>query len=305
MRFEDKKYYIAVLLTVLFLGLHILCNFIPGRGNCWSVFHLSFFAWWQQALFIGLALLPLIFWERLGKSLAKTPVFLVLSLFALLFSAFPSRHILWGDSNMLISQISGPLFPNYMEFGDALIHQLTFRLFSLFGMNASGFQVYRWTSIGAGLVICFMLFYWVKNMYKDKIIGQLFILLFFSQGAIMLFFGHPESYSLFYVVVLVFFLTAMKTLDGGKIIYSVLASVAAVFLHLAGLALLPLLLLLWLVSKNKIAVSSSITLVLLLAAVLGIFAPRFGAAFNRHDVFPAHASWTCKPLCGIFRWASD
>jgi len=271
MRFEDKKYSVAVLLTVLFLGIHMLCNFLPGRGNYWGIFHLSFFAWWQQALFIGLALLPLIFWERLGKCLAKTPIWLVLSFFAILFAVFPSRHILWGDGSMLIGQISGPLFPNHMEFGDTFVHQLFFRFLRFLGLNASGFQVYRWTSIGAGLILCGILYSWVKSEYQDKITGQFFILLFLGQGAVMLFFGHPESYSLFYISVLAFFLTAMRTLDGGKIIYSVLAAGAAVFLHLAGLSLLPLLSLLWLVSKKKIAVSLRISLVLLVASALGIF----------------------------------
>jgi len=178
--------------------------------------------------------------------------------------------LLWGDGNLLLQYIDGSPSQLYMEYGDLLLHQLLYRLLKILGVTVSGFEVYRWYSIFAGATACLVLYLWTRHHLVDKGLGLLFVLYFLGQGSIMIFFGHPESYSLFYVAVLVFFLASIRVLAGGKIIYAVPAAGLAVFLHLAGIVLIPLIPLVWFLSKERVKISPAVGLATTLLVLTGI-----------------------------------
>lgn len=172
----------------------------------------------------------------------------------------------------MIQNISGPLINREMEVGDPLIHRLLYRLFVKLEFPVSGVLIYQWVSILSGIVLFSFLYSWARKEYKGAGSQLLFLLLFFSQGSVMLFFGHAESYSLLFAAVVVFFLTALRTTGGGSFVIPAITAGAAVFLHPAGAVLLPLLLFLWLLPRNRISLTKVRLLILAVTAGICIIA---------------------------------
>jgi hypothetical protein len=216
------------------------------------VFHLSFFAWWQQVLFVAAALLAVLGgWfadSKFGDSKTGATVFLAAvaaaGLAAVSFVLFSEKFMLLGDGRIRIGTIGGRLFDDATELGDIFIHRLLYRI--LAGPGFTGQDIYRWVSIAAGWIFVAVSLLWSVRLPRPWPVRTSIFLLIMGSGALMLFYGHPESYALFNCTVLVF---AISCADHDHSLARALlvsaACLAAAFLHLAGLCLVPALIIVW------------------------------------------------------------
>lgn len=238
--------------------LHLICNYIATPGELWGVFHLSFFNWWQQVLFVAAALLAVFGgWfadSKLGESKTRATFFVVAVVLAVLtgisFVLFSEKLMLLGDGKIRIGTINGKLFDDVTELGDIFIHRLLYRV--LAGPGVSGQDIYQWVSIAAGWIFLAVSLLWSARRSKPWPARLFVFLLILSSGALMLFYGHPESYALFNCAVLVFAILCAGSEHGPvrSLLVSAVCLVAA-FLHLAGLCLVPALIIVWAQSIKK------------------------------------------------------
>lgn len=270
------------------------------------MFHLSFFAWWQQALFIAAALLAVFGgWfadKKLGDSKTGTTFFVIAiataAVTGISFVLFSEKLMLLGDGKIRIGTINGKLLGDVTELGDIFIHRLLYRV--LAGPGFSGQDVYRWVSTVSGWIFLAISFAWSLRTPKPWSMRLLVFFVIISAGALMLFYGHPESYALFNCAVLVFAILCTGNDRGPAraLLISAVCLVAA-FLHLAGLCLVPAMIIVWAQSIKKtwlriawIGISSCAVIALVLflfrsvsgASALPVFLPLVPSAEHPYAI---------------------
>jgi len=192
--------------------------------------------------------------SKLGESKTGTTFILIAVALAVLtgisFVLFSEKLMLLGDGKIRIGTINGKLFDDVTELGDIFIHRLLYRV--LAGPGVSGQDVYRWVSIVAGWIFLAISLIWSARLTRPWPARLFVFLLILSSGALMLFYGHPESYALLNCAVLIFAVLCTGSEHGPARALPVSAAcLVAAFLHLAGLCLIPALIIVWSQSIKK------------------------------------------------------
>jgi Tfp pilus assembly protein PilF len=247
---EQAAYKILLILASLFFAFHLIPNYSPLREYLWGVFHLSFFSWWQQAIFISLSIMAVAGgfilekvkkggWDEIIYRQRKGLFLAVAILSAISFYYFRTSHFLWGDSFLCTTSVNGPLFISPNEIGEVLLHRSLYRLFLFLKHPISGEQIYSYSSMLAGVTFMSL---WVsfcfRNMKREGY-SWMWLLAPMASGSMMLFFGHSEHYAIFNVLVLAYLISLLRADSRRGTILALALLVNCIFMHLAGLSLIP------------------------------------------------------------------
>ncbi len=254
------------LLIAIFCGLLILAHFLSSffpKSRLWGINQLAYFPWWVRIIITLIGLSVLLPWVNQRISLLLVAVLdfakkrlsvrkhLWYSTFALIsmliFYFIRDRTHFLGDGAQLISLLdSGKLNIKWTEPLEALTHLYLYRFLNLF-LKVNAETVYASISIFSGAVFVYLLFLFSELLGKDEEGGLLAFILIGTMGAIQLFFGYAEHYTLLYLFISVYLYLSIRFLKKKSGFIAVLiAFLLSVFSHFSAFYLFPsLLLLLW------------------------------------------------------------
>jgi len=254
------------LLLAVFCGLlllaHFLSSFFP-KSRLWGINHLAYFPLWVRIIItlLGLSVLLPRVNQRISLLLAAVLDFakkrlsvrkhLWYSAFALismlLFYFLRDRTHFLGDGAQLINLLdSGKLNIKWTEPLEALTHLYLYRFLNLF-LKVNAETVYASISIFSGAVLVYLLFLFSELLGEGEQEGFFAFVLIGTLGAIQLFFGYAEHYTLLYLFIsgyLYFSILFLKKKSGFTPV--LIAFLLSVFSHFSAFYLFPsLLFLLW------------------------------------------------------------
>jgi Flp pilus assembly protein TadD len=253
--------FIAILCGLLILA-HFLSSFFP-KSRLWGINHLVYFPMWIRIIITFFGLSVLVPWVNQKVSLFLITLldfakknfsarkYLWYSVFALismlLFYFLRDRTHFLGDGAQLISLLdSGKLHIKWTEPLEVLVHLYLYRFLNLF-LKVNAETVYASISIFSGTVFVYLLFFFSELLSKDEEEGLLAFFVLGTMGAIQLFLGYAEHYSLLYLFVFSYLYFSLRFLKNKTGLLPVLLTfLLSVFLHLSAFYLFPsLLFLLW------------------------------------------------------------
>ena len=253
--------FIAFLCGLLILA-HFVASFFP-KSRLWGINHLAYFPLWVRLIITLLGLSVLVPWVNQRINLAFR------CLLDFVRKSFSSRRHLWylifsflsmaifyllkdrthflGDGAQVINLLDkGKLDIKWTEPLEALTHLYLYRFLNLF-LKVNAETVYASLSIFSGAVFVYLLFLFSELLGEDEEGGFFAFVLIGTLGAIQLFFGYAEHYTLFYLFIsayLYFSLLFLKKKSG--FIPVLIAFLLSVFSHFSAFYLFPsLLFLLW------------------------------------------------------------
>ncbi|MFQ5613377.1 MAG: hypothetical protein ACE5H9_14720 [Anaerolineae bacterium] len=216
--------------TLVVIGLHLL-SYRLDEANAWSVWPFTFLPLWlgwglgllagslvlagpNEALRAWLAAI----WQKLpGKKHRRRWFALASMLAALLFWAGRIRHLRWGDANILVIGLSfpeGPVIYNWQSPLTIFLHQ---RLWALLAGPLLGWgvgDVYAASSILCGAAFVYLLLNLATWLERDALRQAVLVGFVGSTGAVQLFFGYVENYTVISLGLLVFTFAGLKVLRG-------------------------------------------------------------------------------------------
>lgn len=239
----------------LHLVAYYICIILIGFGTLFPQIRIWGFSNWafyptlvQVLVFFIALLLPLA--DRLAAfnkaRLPFTPhlfgrlgLAYALGLTALFYLLRGRVHFL-GDGDLRIDMLP-QIVPQLRvsDYGVTLLAQQVYRLFEGSATNAAELAYQVMAYIG-GIVFVLMAVYFSIRLYDDFRRRALFTLILTTAGYMLLFFGYVENYAFFAVFVALSALTGLEICRGRLHPLLIIPPVvAAVFLHLLGLALIP------------------------------------------------------------------
>ena len=216
--------------AIVSLGLHLFASRLP-ENLFWSVWSFSRLPTWVSVVLVGLAALTLMpianqsllslierFWQQLPGKSRPHRWFVGLAVLSLpLFWLGRIQHLSWGDARILVVGLSHPeqtVIYNWQAPLTVFLHQ---RLWALvFGPNYGWGvdQVYAVVSVISGGIFVFVslaLAHQLGRRLNEKV---LIAGLLFTSGAIQLFFGYVENYTLISVGIVLYLWQSVRLIEG-------------------------------------------------------------------------------------------
>ena len=252
-------------LTLILLILHLAAPRL-GETAAWGLWPITFFApavRWTLALLAAALCIPavtdrllkvmasLFFTESAPGAAAPTRWFVVLALLSMpLFWALRLVHTRWGDAYILTNAIPFPdpalrLVYTWQAPLTVFWHAKLWALGQRLWQWPDAFPAYAITSVVAGAVYVFVVLQLAWEVGRSR--GQRLLVagLLLSLGAVQLFFGYVENYTLPAVAIMVYLWLAARTLAGKTPLWVTAAALGlANALHPSTLNLAPSLLIL-------------------------------------------------------------
>ena len=258
----SKFNFLIAFLCGLLISAHFIFSLFP-KSRLWGINHLAYFPLWIRIIITLLGLSVLVPWvnQRISLFLMTLLDFLRKNFSArkhLWYSAFSLISILLfyflrdrthflGDGAQLISLLdSGKLHIKWTEPLEVLFHLYLYRFLNPF-LNINAEALYSLISIISGVIFVYFLFLFSELLGKDEEEGFLTFVLLGTMGAIQLFFGYAEHYSLLYLFVFSYLYFSLRFLKNKTGLIPVLITfLLSIFSHFSAFCLFPsLLFLLW------------------------------------------------------------
>lgn len=260
-------------LVLILLILHLAAPWL-GETAAWGLWPITFFApvvRWMLALLVAALCIPAVTARLLaaGRRVAfpvdmtsaqpPTRWFVVLALLSLpLFWALRLVHTRWGDAYILTNAIPYPdpalrLVYTWQAPLTVFWHAKLWALGQRLWQWPDAFPAYAITSVVAGAVYVFVVLQLAWEVGRSR--GQRLLVagLLLSLGAMQLFFGYVENYTLPAVAIMIYLWLAARTLAGKTPLWGTAAALGlANALHPSTLNLAPSLLILAAVSARRV-----------------------------------------------------
>jgi len=220
-------------------------------------------------------------WRALRSRLSATAVFAIAGLLAVpVFWLGRLRHLRWGDAYIFANAISHPearLTYTWQAPFDVYLHAKAWALAnSLWGWDVQA--VYALISCLAGGLFVFVVLSAARGVCADAVSGATLAGLTLTAGAMQLFFGYVESYTVIPVGIALFLWLGLRLLKGGEKLWPV-AAVLAVTLGFSPSSLplsLPLLYLAWVYRKQgfgpgRVALELGAPMLIVAAGIVALF----------------------------------
>jgi hypothetical protein len=216
--------------TLIVISLHLL-SYRLDEADAWGVWPFTLLPpWlgWGLGLVAGslvmagpshvlLATLSRL-WQRLpGKTHQRSWFAALAGVAGLVFGLARLRHLRWGDAYILVVGLSfpdGPVIYNWQSPLTIFLHQ---RLWALVAQPMLGWgveQVYATTSIVCGVFFVYLLLNLAAWLESDLVARAVLVAFVISTGAMQLFFGYVENYTIISLALLIFVFTGLKVLRG-------------------------------------------------------------------------------------------
>lgn len=254
--FWDRTFQL-VFLPVLLLSIiiHLLAIYW-GTPFLWGVHHLHFFPRWlgwvltlvTVSFFVpavnkpALNFLETVF-SVLGRPVSKTPKYT--AFFAAGMVCMPAfwflrtEYFLLGDGCFKLETLASGAITT-TEPLDGIIHHQLYRLLTTLFPNADPSLSYTIPSVICGGAFIFLILVLADILGKTSFQKILIFSALVTLGSIQLFFGYVESYTTLLVAVTLFILLSLLFLQGKiNIIFSFLALVLSISLHVSAIVLMP------------------------------------------------------------------
>jgi hypothetical protein len=199
---------------LILLTLHLAAYQLPEE-SAWSLWPYTFLPpWlgWLLALLVGALIIPPVnqavwaglewLWLALPAKQARQRWFALAALLAgLLFWLARLRHLRWGDSYMLSVALSYPdldlrVIYNWQAPLTVFLHQRLWQFVAgpLLGWPVE--RVYAAVSIVCGMIFVYVLLTFVAQLGRTALEATVLAGLVLTAGAIQLFFGYVENYTI-------------------------------------------------------------------------------------------------------------
>ena len=221
----------------LVLGLHLLAYWLPEE-HAWSVWPTSKLPLWLTLLLTILAAATLIptynrrlsqairrGWQIIPGKTAPQRWFVALSLLALpLFWLARIRHLSWGDAQILVIGLSHPeqtVIYNWQAPLTVFLHQRLWALVAdpVFGWGVE--TVYALVSVLCGGLFVYVVCNIALEMGQtpgERLLVAVFVL---TGGAMQLFFGYVENYTLISLGIALFLWLGLRAVSGQAPLWAV------------------------------------------------------------------------------------
>ena len=240
-----------ILPSLVLLALFIAAGLL-SIDQLWGFNNLRYFPAYFAGIFAFLVLMSLIpgisraiykAFQALSKNFLALPRFLQILLVAVVsLAAFYLLRVhvhAFGDGYDRIYKIERQYYFYYSEPLDFLLHAILYRGMNIF-ISFSGETTYIIYSIACGTAFVLTIFLFDTSGLCDDEHGPLLKWLFISLGGLQLFFGYVESYTLFYLAILLYSLFAARLLMTGKgVIATSLLFILGLSAHLTAVFFLP------------------------------------------------------------------
>jgi len=229
---QDWLLWLTRLWGLTLLTLH-LAAWRLSEDMAWSLWPYTFLpAWlgWMLALLAGALIIPAVnqpiiralasTFNRLRFTLSRQSWFALISVGAgLMFWLARLRHLRWGDSYMLSVALSYPdldlrVIYNWQAPLTVFLHQ---RLWQFVADPLLGWPVetvYAITSIICGVLFVYLLLNFTARLGRDPLESAVLAGLLLTTGAMQLFFGYVENYTLISLGLLITLFLAWRALRG-------------------------------------------------------------------------------------------
>jgi hypothetical protein len=216
--------------SVIILGLHVLAYLLP-QDRAWSLWPYTFLPLWLGLLLsggAGLLVAPPVnqtiqtgiyrLWKKAPGKTYPRRWFGLLALLSLpLFWWGRIRHLAWGDAEILVIGLSHPeqtVIYNWQAPFTVYLHQ---RLWALLAGPAWGWgveTVYAAVSVVCGGVFVYVLLNLAFEVTDSALERALIAGMALTTGAMQLFFGYVENYTIISVGLMIFLWLGQRSLHG-------------------------------------------------------------------------------------------
>ena len=216
--------------AILTLLLHLLAYRLPEE-LFWSVWPFSRWPFWFASVLVVLAGLLIIpqcnrkiqialvqFWQSIPGKQHPQSWFIAMALLSLpIFWLARIRHLGWGDANILVVGLSHPqqtVIYNWQAPLTVYLHQ---RLWALVGYPYWGWgveTVYAMVSVLCGGGFVYLLLKLALDLGRDTLERVLIVGFVLTSGAMQLFFGYVENYTLISLLSLIFLWLGIRVMAG-------------------------------------------------------------------------------------------
>jgi tetratricopeptide (TPR) repeat protein len=266
-------------------------SFFPA-SRLWGINHLAYFPLWVRLFFTLAGLLVLLPWVN-SKTYKLFDEFLSLirkrfterevlgyAFFSIIFIVFfwlmRARTHFLGDGYAVISHLESE---QYLRIGfepfEIFSHLYLYKFLKLFFLPSAEF-VYAGSSVLAGGVFVFILFFFTKVLSEDKFDRLLIFSVIIFSGATELFLGYAEHYTLLYVSIFAYLYFSLRYLQGKtEFFLPIFFSLLSLGFHLSSVYLLPSLVFLFIAKKREegwiFSIKRAVPLIFIMIPVAGFF----------------------------------
>ena len=254
--FWDRTFQLVFLPVLLLLVIIHLLAIYWGTPFLWGVHHWHFFPRWlgwvltlvTVSFFVpavnkpALNFLETVF-SVLGRLVSKTPkytAFIAAGMVSVpVFWFLRTEYFLLGDGGFKLEALASGVITT-TEPLDGIIHHQLYRLLTTLFPNADPSLAYTIPSVICGGAFIFLILVLADILGKTSFQKMLIFSALVTLGSIQLFFGYVESYTTLLVAVTLFILLSLLFLQGKiNIIFSFLALVLSISLHVSAIVLMP------------------------------------------------------------------
>ncbi len=228
---------IAINIILASIGFVSLISSFNPRWHLWGLDYVGYFPIWLRiilaAALVAFCIPALVraVARRLSRAESTNPneifIYITLSVLSIVaFVLFSSKNHLLGDGYVIQGTISQGRAFSPTEPLDYFLHHL---IFSLIGGARGAYLSYAITAYLSGAAFLLILF-----LYLRKNVGLIFALaVAFTFANMQFFFGYVENYTLSFVLITLYFLSAWKDLNNKKVSpLTVIALVLAIGFHI-------------------------------------------------------------------------
>ena len=211
------------ILTILFIVLHLIAK-IEQTPFLWGFDSFSYFNDIIAFLLVIISasvLLPGVqnklknYVKVILSYFEKVPFYIWPIIFGVIAYIFRQKGYLLGDGTLRIKELEEGRFFSGVEPLDTYIHAVFYKYFH--GMfRLTGADVYSIISILSGMAAFFGVIYYLKKIFENKNDRWFISGLLLTCGAVQLFFGYAESYSIIAALNLLVILSSMAMLKNNK-----------------------------------------------------------------------------------------
>ncbi|MCK5742297.1 MAG: hypothetical protein KAH48_08765, partial [Chlorobi bacterium] len=235
------------LLSIIFLLLHFISALSPDP-RLWGVDSWSYLPGVFSYLFLVAGLLPLVpkindgirsIFDKISDAVVKIPFLILTLIFGVLLYTFSEEAFLSGDGLLRIRNMTAGSYIIAAEPLETFLHQIIYDLVNSI-ISVSSESVYRFISILTGMLTFYLSAGYIKDLFSDQKHRNFMAMMLLTSGAVMLFFGYVETYSINAGVLIIYFLSTSKMLVNRKFSYIPMITISfAVFLHTSSFVFLP------------------------------------------------------------------
>ncbi len=178
-------------------------------------------------LFLLAGLLPLIpkindiispNFDKISDAIVKIPLLLLTLFLGVLLYVFSEEAFLSGDGLLRIRNMTAGTYIIAAEPLETFLHQLIYDIVnSIFSVSAE--TVYRFISIITGMLTFYLSAGYIKELFSDQKHRNFMAMMMLTSGAVMLFFGYIETYTINIGVLIIYFLSTSNMLVNRKFSY--------------------------------------------------------------------------------------